>query len=700
MKKSHKKPIDKISDFLEVIKRTHTGHRDDPRVLERIKEHYHKEYVIKPEDIPESYYDNQKRLAREQGHGDIEITDETKEQLSEVIINDQNSTLDNWVNYLSSPDSDSYPMWAKYWAFNNMLKLSTFDKEKHAFGKRDKGTVAPFPDLNREALAYVVDAIVKKAGNEEIPDIENNPEFKKLLEGSNFGKLYAYAIEKVTPTEENELLNTEGRWIKYPQKSDHMPLVESLQGHGTGWCTAGESTAKIQLEGGDFYVYYSNDKQGKPTIPRVAIRMSDSKIGEVRGIAKEQNLDPYIGEVVKSKLKEFPDGAKYEKKERDMKKLTEIDKKKAKGEELTKDDLTFLYQLDSRIEGFGYGEDPRTEEITKGRKIKADLSSITGYLEEEISIGTEKEAMCEGIKFHYGGLRLYKIESINRLKFIERISGSLSLDGLESAKDLKLPKIIGRGLSLRGLRFAEGLELPEKIGEHLDLSSLKSAEGLKLPEAVGTSLDLSSLKSAEGLRLPEAVGGNLYLSNLLSAEGLKLPEAVGGSLDLRSLESAEGLELPETVGGNLNLNDLQSAEGLKLPEAVGGSLDLRSLESAEGLELPETVGGNLNLSSLESAEGLKLTETINGDIYLSSLQSAEGLKLPEAVGGNLYLSNLLSAEGLKLPKTVGGNLNLSSLQSSEGLKLPETAGGYIFLDQIPYNEGKELRKKYPNLKIV
>lgn len=146
-----KKPVDKIADFLEVIKKTHTGHRDDPRVLERIKEYYHKEHVIEPKDIPESYFENQKRLARERGHGDIEITDEIKNQLSEVIVSDQESTLDNWVEYLSSPDADSYPMWAKYWAFNGIVKISTFDKEKHTFAKRDKSTVAPFPDLNREA---------------------------------------------------------------------------------------------------------------------------------------------------------------------------------------------------------------------------------------------------------------------------------------------------------------------------------------------------------------------------------------------------------------------------------------------------------------------------------------------------------------------------------------------------------------------
>jgi len=381
------KPADKIADFMAVLEHTHTGHRDDPRVAERIKDYYHKEHVIEAENIPESYYANQQRLAREQGHGDIEITHQMREQLSEVIIADQKSTLDKWLDYFTSEDSDSYPMWAKYWAFTNMVKLSTFDKEKHSFSKRDKGTVAPFPDLNREALAYVIDAIIKKVGKEKLPAGMADPEFKALLDSANFAKLYAWAIEKVTPTEQNELINTKGEWVKYDRNSDHMPLVESLQGHGTGWCTAGESTAQSQLSAGDFYVYYSYDKDGNPTIPRVAIRMQENGIAEVRGIASEQNLDPYIGDVVKEKLAEFPDGKQYEQKSADMKLLTEIDNKTKAGKKLSKEELIFLYEIDHAIQGFGYQRDPRIQEILQTRNPKEDAPIVFDCQPSEIAWG-------------------------------------------------------------------------------------------------------------------------------------------------------------------------------------------------------------------------------------------------------------------------------------------------------------------------
>ncbi|MBT4072031.1 MAG: hypothetical protein HOE80_04925, partial [Candidatus Magasanikbacteria bacterium] len=248
------KPADKLSDWFDVLERTHLGHTDNPKVIKRLKDYYKKEHVISTDEVPERYFDLQKQIAREEGHGDIEIGERQRTEMIENIQTDQKASLDMWTEYFLSEDSSSFPMWAKYWAYKGMLKLGKYNKEKESFEKRTKSTTSPFIDLNREALALVVDSIIKKVNKEEISEDINTEEFKKLLQGSNFGKLYAYAIEKVTPAEEGELLNTKGEWITYKQGSDHMPLVNSLQGKGTGWCTAGESTAKSQLTSGDFHV--------------------------------------------------------------------------------------------------------------------------------------------------------------------------------------------------------------------------------------------------------------------------------------------------------------------------------------------------------------------------------------------------------------------------------------------------------------
>jgi len=317
--------------------------------IEALKQSLYRTSVTAPENIPKSYWNSQHRIARERGHEDIEITDELRRQQTEVVLADQKSSLNTWVDYLASPDA-VYPAWLKSWAVRNMVLLEPYDKQEKIFRKRDKNKkgepsdVKPFPDLDREALAYVLDAVnkkysaellavreykeelgkqKKKAGQKigkqistgEIDRAEVDPsssvdvediklriahlrayeqeqmtqniatasdisieDFVKRLDSNDFAKLYAFAIEQCTPASKELLVNTKGKWVKYDRGSNHMPLVQSLQSHGTGWCTAGESTAQTQLQAGDFYVYYSHDAKGKPTIPRAAIRMQEGTI--------------------------------------------------------------------------------------------------------------------------------------------------------------------------------------------------------------------------------------------------------------------------------------------------------------------------------------------------------------------------------------------------------------------------------------
>jgi hypothetical protein len=384
-------PASRIQNYLErftgILERDDPKHRE--RGIEALKEILHRKFVITPADIPEAYFANQQRMARELGHGDVAVTQEMRDQLTEVVITDQETTLDQWVDYLASPDA-TYPDWLKYYAIRSVLGMGAYDKEKHQFGKRSSGTTKPFPDLNREALAYVLDA-VEQSNSAQGYDFsklaeDDRPQFEKLLTGENFSKLYAWAIEKVTPASREQLQSTAGEWVKYNQGSDHMPLVQSLQGHGTGWCTAGESTATAQLQNGDFYVFYSMDADGNPCIPRAAIRMNGhDQIGEVRGVAADQNLDPTIAPVVEAKLKEFPDGAAYEKKTTDMKMLTAIEQATHEQKALTKEQLRFLYELDGEIEGFGYERDPRISELRAARNPEEDMPLVFECAPEQIA---------------------------------------------------------------------------------------------------------------------------------------------------------------------------------------------------------------------------------------------------------------------------------------------------------------------------
>jgi hypothetical protein len=402
------KPTEKIADWLKVLERTHTGHREDPRVLDRLKNYYHKQYVIKHEDIPENYWDLQRKIIVSEGRGGdfdkdkdgkIIIPEEVKEQAENTLVSDQEKSLDKWLDYLTSPDADVYPTWAKYWAFTSMVKMGKLEKQEDKegnefarFAKRTKDTVASFPPLNPRALALTIGAIEaqaqdKQKAKKERGQIENlsvkleDQEFKKLLSTENFSKIYSQFLIELPEYSTEGLKNIDGKWIKYDQGSAPDKLVESLDGHPLEWCTANPDTARTQLEGGDFYVYYSyskDDKPNTPTIPRIAIRMEgENKIAEVRGIAKDQNFDPYIAPVLDKKLKSFgQEGERYQKSSQDMKQLTKIGEKMEKNQELTGKDLRFLYEIDGNIEGFGYQKDPRIKELRDQRDKNADMLII------------------------------------------------------------------------------------------------------------------------------------------------------------------------------------------------------------------------------------------------------------------------------------------------------------------------------------
>ena len=492
------------------------------------------------------------------GHGTVEITEEFRQEKASQIINNQKKSLDKWINYLSSDDAQ-YPMWAKYWAFKSMLSMGKLEKREDPetkeeivqFRRRSKDTVASFPPLNPRALALTIGSISSKAENnfktkeekENIKNIStklNDVEFKELLNSESFSKIYAQFLKEMPEYSVEGLKETRGKWVVYKQGSEPDELVESLDGHPLEWCTADADTAKTQLQGGDFHVYYSNNENGKATIPRVAIRMEGNKIAEVRGIASDQNMDPYINDVVKEKMTEFPDSKEYEKKSTDMKRLTEVETKNQKGEKLSQEDIKFLYEINDKIQGFGFEEDPRILDLIDSRDVKEDISFALGYSKDEVSV-TQEEALKGGIKYHHGYL-LLENTSASDLKLPEVIKGGLNLDELVSADGLVLPKMIDGDLSLSRLSTIDNLQLPKIVRGNLNLMSLTSAKNLQLPEIV-SSINIRGLKSAKGLKLPSSFNGDLFLDDLETIDGLNLPPSYSGKLYLSGLNIKEKQKL-------------------------------------------------------------------------------------------------------------------------------------------------------------
>ena len=435
------------------------GSEQRPRALLLLREMILNTYV-RPhkEKMAEGAARVEERAAREMGvearYGAREL-----EQRGDIAVEDLEKSLDQWISYLSDAN-EPYPVWFRYYAFRNVLDLGDYDKDKGEFTKRSPGSVRLFPDIDRGALAYIEQTIEAAKDTEMLGRLRKAQEATgtpsvqlitkdKAQEFANlsFAKQYAEGIKNAGEITEEMREETRGAWVKYQKGTDPTALWASLQNKGVAWCTKGFATAETQLKGGDFYVYYTLDSRGKPTIPRVAIRMqedpstgSGQAIGEVRGAAdSSQNLEGNMAAIAEEKMKELPGAEKYKKASHDMKQLTAIEKKTKRGEDLSTDDLAFLYEINAPIRGFGYEKDSRIDEVKKQRNIKEDLSRVLSVPQERISV-TREEAFKGNVAFHYGDLYL------------------------------------------KSLTSAEGLTLPESIGGDLDLGSLRSAEGLMLPE--------------------------------------------------------------------------------------------------------------------------------------------------------------------------------------------------------------------------
>ena len=357
--------------------------------------------VMDYEDIPDSYWKQQEQILRDNGQG-RELSRREKEILAEDLIEKQRQSITSWTNYLSDKNCP-YPLWFKVYAFDGVSKMGLINKETKEFEKRDKSTVASFPTLNPEVLAKVYRninefyAVDKKAWLAQHPD---DAKLESLVKSGNFPKLYAKELFETktiikTPEKPEDI---EGDWFTY-QLGDEDELAKTAE--GTGWCIADPNVAHNYLSYGNyagndndweedednpeednqnsskakfiiFRLKAPNSPDGYSTNGVASIRLDpDGKVAEVSGLDSGQALEDSLVQTVKEKVLSLPGGKEFLQKFEDKQTLIKLDHKLQNGEDLTKEELSFLYELDRPIATLDTynDEDPRITEL----KEKYDL---------------------------------------------------------------------------------------------------------------------------------------------------------------------------------------------------------------------------------------------------------------------------------------------------------------------------------------
>ena len=361
--------------------------------------------IIKPENIEDSYWKQQEQILRDNGQG-RELTSNEKEYLTEDIINKQRESINTWSNYLGDKDCP-YPTWFKVYAFDGVSKMGLINKETKEFEKRDKSTVASFPTLNPEVLAKVYRninefyAVDKKAWLAQHPD---DAKLESLVKSGNFPKLYAKELFETkviikTPEKPEDI---EGDWFTY-QLGDEDELAKTAE--GTGWCIVDPNVAHNYLSYGNYagndndweedegnpeednqnsskakFIIFKlkapNSPDGYSTNGVASIRLDlDGKVAEVSGLDGGQALEDSLVQTVKEKVLSLPGGKEFLQKFEDKQTLIKLDHKLQKGEDLTKEELSFLYELDRPIATLDtYNrEDPRITELKEKYGIEYAL---------------------------------------------------------------------------------------------------------------------------------------------------------------------------------------------------------------------------------------------------------------------------------------------------------------------------------------
>ena len=379
--KNKKEQYEDVRKYLSKLEKVHSS-----KYKETIKDFYYEEYIAKNEKALKE------KIKKQYGN----IPEESLQEAINVVINAQKVSLDKWIDYLSN-DAAYYPVWAKYWAFQGMLKMGAYDEGTSSYQKRTEYTEAPFVDANPEIIAKAIEIVVQKVHDVYGDKNPSNKDIEKLKQEVNFSKLYA-VLEKKYVNNVIEYSGTEGIWKKYNQgsKEEALRLNKELQFKNTHWCTASsESIAIDQIcgpytnapEGGDFYVYYTKDKEGNYTLPRIAIRMRNhDEIGEIRGILDGQNMEEEMTPILEKKLNEMTFLTEESKEDafeklEGLRELTRIYQKTTKKEDLTEEELNHLY---TRKYGFGWTQDPKVETIINKRDNVKDFDSSVN---NEIKIG-------------------------------------------------------------------------------------------------------------------------------------------------------------------------------------------------------------------------------------------------------------------------------------------------------------------------
>ena len=495
--------------------------------------------VMDYEDIPDAYWKQQEQILRDNGQG-RKLSEYEKKILAEDLIDKQRQSITSWANYLGDKNCP-YPLWFKVYAFDGISKMSNaLNLDDADYNRRDNTTALSFPKLNAEILAKVYRQINDFYGVDKenwLAQHSDDEKLVSLVKSANFPKLYAKELvdTKVILKTPERTEDVHGDWFEY--KLGDEEEIASLA-EGTRWCVVDPNVAHNYLvygqysdpgEDGDYDDYededYEDDDQSEvydqdnikvenPEAKFIIFRLEDPNspgvfasngsasirldpngiVDEISGLNDGKAVEDALVPIVKEKALSLPGGEKYLQKFDDKQTLIKLDNKIEAGEDLTKEELTFLYELDRPIATLDtynrvdpripelkekYGIEYAVEKGVDANKLVSSLGSkdITKNLELLLRNGADVDNIVNNIGSYHIAENLDTL-----LKYSAIIDANELVSSLESHSITRnLDKLLRNGadidLVVNRMRYSDIVDKLDYLIEHganIDVNELVS----------------------------------------------------------------------------------------------------------------------------------------------------------------------------------------------------------------------------------
>ena len=583
--------------------------------------------VMDFEDIPDSYWKQQEQILRDNGQG-RELSRYEKEILADDLIEKQRESITSWTNYLGDKNCP-YPLWFKVYAFDGISKMSNaLNLDDADYSRRDNTTALSFPKLNAEILAKVYRQINDFYGVDKENWLSKHSDDEKLVslvKSANFPKLYAKELvdTKVILKTPERTEDVHGDWFEY--KLGDEEEIASLA-EGTRWCVVDPNVAHNYLVYGEYghskstgadeesnskakFIIFRLEDPNSPGVfasnGSASIRLDpDGIVDEISGLNDGQAVEDALVSIVKEKALSLPGGEKYLQKFDDKQALIKLDNKMKEGEDLTKEELSFLYELDRPIATLDtYNiEDPRIPELKEKYSIEyavekgVDANKLVSSLGSK-DIAKNLDSLLEhGADINVNELvsSLYPDDIVDNLGTLLRNGADIDVNELASSLDiddilLNLGTFLKHGADINHIvnnmsskNIADNLDTLLNRGADIDVNKLV------------LSLHPNTIIYRLGTLLRNGADINVILSNLKPnqiANDLDTLIKYGANIDINELVSSldadmilENLDTLLKHGADVNnivsnINSSDIAYDLDTLLKYGADIDINELVS-------------------------------------------------------------------------------------------------------------------------